>query len=135
MSRIGEIKTEIDVDPLGRVYSGMDDLQVADSANTKDRPVDLSSLSSTAVINAIDKTQWDALVQADRDRIWNLIHMGDLNPFGIEEKIFVDVFGVATATIVNLAALRRTTNAQTRGQELGLGAIQESEVIRARSLP
>jgi len=128
------LKTEIDTDPLTRGYAGMNDAAVADSLNNViDRTLNKTSMSSSEVFNAIDKAELDALTAADESRIWNVLSMGTLNPFGLEADIFVDVFSdVDSPTITALQSAREIDI--SRGVQLRLGVVREGTVAQARAL-
>jgi hypothetical protein len=127
------LNEELTNDPLGRGYSGMNDAEAAADLNTVYRTQNVESMEATVIANVIDKTQWDGLSDTDKDIIWNLLHMGTLNPWGIEADIFVDVFGAGSATITALAALR--VEDISRAAELGLGEVSEGDVQKARAYP
>lgn len=121
---------EIDLDPLGRGYSGMTDTQIAADLNTEYRTRNLERLSATEVFNAIDKSEWDLLLETHRATIFNLLHMGQLNPFGVEASIFVDIFGGGSTTISDLSDMR--TEAVSRAAELGFPRIYIHHIETAR---
>lgn len=123
--------TEINNDPLGRGYSGMTNSQIANSLNTQNRPQNRVTMSSTEVINAIRASEFNALTSASQQRIWDTLHLGTLNPFGIEATIFTGVFGVSSCTINLLQALRVANI--SRAQEIGLGLVAEGQVVKAKA--
>ena len=125
------LKEELTNDPLARGYSGMTDKQATDDLNTVDRTTNKAILSGTEVLNAIPKTVLLALSATDRQRVWDVVHMGDVNPFGIEADIFIDIFGAGSITIIALQALR--LNNVSRGVELNIGHVKEGYVGRARA--
>lgn len=128
--KIALLKSEITTDPLARGYSVMTNEQIATDMNTIYRTSNKALMTATEVLNAISKTEFDALTVADQTKIWNVLHIGNVNPFGIEADIFVNVFGAGSATITNLKAARK--NNITRGQELGIGKITVGNVIQAK---
>ena len=84
------LKTEIDTDPVTRGYAGMDDAAVADSlSNVIERSLNKATMTSSEVINAIFEADFDALILADQNRIWNVLGMGELNPFGLEADMLL----------------------------------------------
>ena len=127
MSFLGE---EVTNDPLGRGYNGpgsenlgpdpMTDQELVDSLNAVNRSRDRTSMTASEVLNAVDKTEWVALIDAERQQIWDILHMGEVNPFGIEADLFQDIFGGST-TITALQAIR--VEAISRAQELGVGVV------------
>ena len=140
MANIAALKAEIDADPLTRGYAGMTDAQVAADINTAYRQINRESMSSSEVMNAINIGEFNALSTADRQNIWNVLHLGgsglagggNINPFGVEATIFTNAFGGGSATITALAAARKET--VTRAQELSLGRVGEGTVAEARAL-
>ena len=128
---IDALRTEIDTDPLTRGYAGMSDEQVADSLNNViNRKQNKTAMTASEVFNAIDKTEFDALSNANEAKIWNVLSMGTLNPFGLEAAIFTDVFSDGSTTITALKAARKTD--VSRGVELGLGFVRPGNVLEAR---
>ena len=86
------LKGEITTDPLTRGYSGMTDAQIADDLTTAYRERNLDRLDASTVFNAIDKAEYNALSDANKAMVWNILHLGEINPFGLESDIFVDIF-------------------------------------------
>lgn len=125
------LKAELINDPLARVYGGMTDQQVVDSLNTKDRSRNRSSLTGSQVLNAVDAAEWAALTDAKRRTAWDVVHMGTINPFGIEQTLFVGVFGGGSATISALSEARE--EAISRATEIGLRTVKEVHVQRVRA--
>lgn len=113
------LRDEIQNDPLGRGYSGMTDAEVADDLNTQYRTRNRSTLTASEIVNAVDLSEWNALDDVQRQIVWNLLHMGAINPFGVEATILVNVFGAGSNTIAVLAEAR--VENISRAQELGLG--------------
>lgn len=132
MSVISILKTEITTDPSGAGYSGMSDLVVANELNARDKFRNRTTMQASEVFNAIDKTEFDALTTIQEEQIWNVLHLGFINPFGIEAQIFISIFGGGSTTISTLASLRRET--VSRGTILGLPRIREGDVKQARAI-
>jgi len=130
MADIVKLKTEIDTDPLARGYSGMSDAAVAVDINTVYRTVNKDTMTGTEVLNAIVKSEFNALTAENKQLVWDLIHLGTLNPFGLEASLLTDAFGGGSSTITALAALRKTN--VSRAEELGLGHVYEGHVQEAR---
>jgi hypothetical protein len=126
------LKDEIINDPLTRGYSGMSDQQIADDLNTQYRERNLDRLDGSTVFNAVDKTEFNALTDADKQIVWNILHLGGVNPFGLEADIFVDIFGGGSQTITDLAAIRKEP--QSRAAELLLPFVWEGFVKDAKAL-
>jgi hypothetical protein len=130
MADIAKLKIEITTDPLGRGYAGMTDAQVVTDINTVYRTTNKATMTGSEVLNTIVKTEFNALTAANKQLVWDLIHLGALNPFGIEADLLIDIFGAGSATIIALAAARK--NNVSRAEELGLGNIREGHIQEAK---
>lgn len=109
-----------------------DDAIAADEINVVNRTVNKTSMTGSEVANAIDIAEFDALSAGDEQLVWNVIHIGDINPFGVEATIFTAVFGGGSTTITTLAAVRKTD--VSRAVELGIGPVKPGHVAEARRL-
>jgi hypothetical protein len=127
---IAVLKAELTDDPLARGYTGMNDAAAAASLNAVNRTTSKSSMTGSEILQAIDETEYLALTDLQRDRVWQILHLGTVDPFGVERDLMVGIFGNESATIVALAAAR--TNAVSRGAELGLGFVAPGNVENAR---
>jgi len=127
---IDVLKTELTGDPLSRGYSGMTDAEAAADLNTVYRTRNKTSLSGSEVLNAVDAAQWAGLTDAQRQTVWNIVHLGTVDPFGVEATLMIGVFGAGTATITALAASRVET--VSRAAELGLGLVYPGHIENAR---
>jgi hypothetical protein len=118
---MADLKTELATDPLGRGYDAMSDQEAADDLNSiypspDTRTRDRASLTASEVYNAVDQAGWAALSTADQQEVWNILHMGEVNPFGREAVRFTSIFGGGSATITALKVAR--VESITRAQEL-----------------
>lgn len=125
------LKAELDNDPLARGYAGMTNQQVADDLNTVYREVNRTEMTGSEVLNQINKAEFNALSAADQQRIWDILHLANLNPFGVESTLMIDIFGGGSSTITTLQAARKQP--VSRGVELGLGIVGEGDVWDARN--
>lgn len=91
---------------------------------------DRSSMTGTEVLNAINGDEWATLTDAQRDTIWNILHLGTLNPFGVEATLMSGIFG-ASATITALQTAR--VESVSRATLLGLSFIYPGHVEIARA--
>lgn len=123
------LKTEITNDPLTRGYSGMSDLAIATDLNTVYRTSNKTIMTATEIFNAINKAEFNALTDSNKQMTWDILHLGDVNPFGLEADLFQDIFGAST-TITTLQTLR--VNNISRGVELNIGNVREGNVWEAR---
>ena len=133
MTGITLLKSEIDSDPLSRGYSGMSNIQVADDINQKIRSRDKLSLDSSELLDSIESSALMALTGDKATRVWGVLSMNSVDPFGIAADVFIDAFGGGSNTIITLAALR--IESISRAQELGYpGYVREGHVEMARAL-
>jgi len=126
------LKDEIDNDPLVRGYATMTDVEVADDINAVYRQRNRETMMASEAFNAIVKLEFNALNDVNQQLVWDIIHMGELNPFGLEADIFVDIFGAGSGTITALKDIRKEDI--SRGEELGLGVVYASYVAEARAM-
>ena len=124
------LKAELTADPLSRGYSGMSDSAAAADLNTVYRTRPKDTMTGSEILQAINKTEFTALTAANKQLVWDLLHLGTLNPFGVEAALFVDAFGGGSATIAALAAAR--VDDVSRGEELGLGTVYPGDIENAR---
>jgi len=86
-------------------------------------------MTASEVLNAVDIAEWNSLTDAQRQQIWDVLHIGGINPFGVEAIIFQNVFGTST-TITTLQAAR--VEQISRATELGLGIVKVGHVGEVR---
>ena len=102
----------------------------AGELNAVNRTTNKTSMSGSEIINAVDKAEFIALTNAAEAQFWNVVHLGDLNPFGIEADLLIDIFGGGSTTIIALQALRK--NSVSRAVEIGLGGVRVGHELEAR---
>jgi hypothetical protein len=127
-----KLRTELTTDPLGRGYAGKAAADAAADGNEIYRTRPRPTMTGSAVLNAIDTTEWLALEGDDRQAVWNIIHLGTLDPFGIEATLMIQAFGAESQTIQNLATARQEPI--SRWAELGLGSVREGTIQQARAI-
>lgn len=130
MSRIDILRAELTDDPLTRGYSAMSDAAAAIDLNIMYRTRNLDTLTGSEVLNAIDKTEFNAKTDAEKQQVWDILHLGTINPFGLEAALFTDIFGGGSVTIAALQAIRKED--VSRGEEIGWGFVGHSDVEDAR---
>ncbi len=108
-----------------------DDATAAGQLNAVNRTMNKATMTGSEVFNSVDAGQWSGLTDADKQIVWDIVHLGTINPFGVEQTIMVSVFGATSATITALAAAR--VNNVSRAMELGLGYVRAGNVGEARS--
>ena len=134
MGAAQELIDEIVNDPNTRSYSGMTDQQIFDDLHnttlgaTRPRAV----MTASEVYNQIVEAEMDLLSAEDQDKIWNILHLGDINPFGLEATVFQTVFGDpgSSTTVDNLQSAR--LEPISRVTQLGLSGVTVGEIHRAR---
>lgn len=126
------LKIEIDTDPLARGYSGMTNIQIANSLNTANRTVNVTAMSGSEVLNNIADAEYTGLTDARRQILMQLLGIGILNPWGKEAQVLIHIFGAGSTTIANLSAARVKT--VSRATELGLGYVYPGDIQCAKAL-
>lgn len=126
MARI--LEDEISGDPLGRGYSGMDDVALLTSLNTADRSRNRTSMTGREVKVSVNVTEYNLLSDAKKQQFIELTasnDLGDLDSgldlFGTDRDILIDIFGGGSTTVSNLATARVETI--SRGVEIGFGEV------------
>lgn len=128
------IKTELDTDPLGRVYSGMSDVEAADDLNTEYRVVDNQRISNTQLYEGTDETEYgalDAVGKADYDLIMSLDGIDVTGGSRARTKLMA-LFPGGSTTRANLVPLLQII--VSRGVEIGVGEVSAADVGYARTL-
>jgi len=128
MADIAKLKAELTGNP--NRYSEMTDEAAAADLNTAYRERNKNSLTATEVLNAVVPAEFNALSDTVQRRIWDVLHIGDINPFGVEATLFIAAFGAGSVTIANLAKIRKEKI--SRAVELGLGFVYPGHVQNAR---
>ena len=135
------LKEEVTVDPLVRGYNGpgsqnsgpgpMSDQAVADDINTAYRTRDRTSMTASDILNSVDTTELAALSVAGATEFWRILGMGEVNPFGVEATLMIDLFGVGSTTIAQLKVDRKEPI--SRARELGFAPPIASDVATDRA--
>lgn len=132
---MGQIQTLIDEltnDPLNIGYSGMSDFDVKESLNTKVYTKNKTSLTNIELLEAIESSALLALTGDKALRVWGVLGMQSIDPFGVSVSIFIDAFGAGSVTVNALKALRKESI--SRAQALGYpGVVREGHVQMARA--
>lgn len=135
MTDLAALNSELTVDPLTRGYSGMTDLQAANSLNdTVDRVVQKALVAGWEAFQATVDTEFDAMAASDRQEWLGICSIDSLEPANGKPaaSTVLRLFGGGSATVTALQALRQDT--VNRATELGLGRISEGDVNHARNL-
>jgi hypothetical protein len=126
---IDALKAELLGDHPGTGPYDADDTVAAGQLNEVNRSRNKDSLTGSQVLNAIDHAEFLGKSAEQQQRIWDILHLGELNPFGREADLMTSIFG-ASATITALQALR--VEAVSRAVEIGLGVVKVGHVQEAR---
>ncbi len=108
-----------------------DDSIAAGQLNAMNRTRNKTSMTGSEVINAIVPAAWNALTAVDQQKVWNIAHLGTVNPFNIEATMLMDIFGAGSDTITALKAAR--VNNVSRAEELGFGLVKTGHIEQARA--
>ncbi len=127
---ITALKAELAIGHPGTGPYDSDAELAAGQLNAVNRTKNRSSMTASEVVNAFDSGEFNALTEAQQTTVWNVVHIGDINPFGIEATLLTSVFGVSSTTIENLAALRKDD--VSRADEIGLGLVRPGNILEAR---
>lgn len=128
---IDALKTELTAGHPDTGAYNADDALAADQLNAVNRKINRESMTGSEIINALDKTEYLALSDVKKDRVWQVCHLGTVNPFGVEADLFIDIFGAGSASITALQAARQDD--VSRAVELGFGVVKVGYVQQARS--
>lgn len=131
---MGILADELTGDPLERGYAAMSDAEAAADLNMKYRTRNRGAMSASEVLNAVDQTEYadPAFTAEKKAAFWGLLGIGELNPFGVEAQIMVQLFGGTSGTISALQQIR--VESVTRGVELGLGHVKVGHVQEVRGV-
>lgn len=125
------LENEIQNDPLVRGYTGMTDVEVANSLNdTEDRPRNKASMSGREVMDEVVDSEYDGLTSAQKTQFISLTSGGDLDPFGFAANVVKNIFGNPSNTLTALAAAR--VELVSRAEELGFGEVTFQQVWEIR---
>ena len=136
--KIAAIAAELTNDPLGRGYSGMNDVQAFQSlTGTIDRVVSKDSMTAQEIAEAIDQAEFEALVDAKYRLVQTILSWEGSIPVGpgtVAREWMVNAttgaFPNGTTTFTNLSAAVQTT--VSRAEELKLGGVVLGDVQNAR---
>ncbi len=132
------IKAELDAGhpgPVGNpgiVPYDVDDAIAAGQFNAVNRTLNRTSMTGSEVLNAIDAAEWGTRTAEQKQVVWDIVHLGDINPFGVEVTLMTSAFtGAGGVTMAELNAARKDN--VSRAVELGLGFIYPGHIEQARA--
>ncbi len=132
MANLQVLKTEIDTDPDGRAYSGMDDAEVALDMNIKRKARNRELMTGAEAYGLTDPTEYTALGDLAKSQWLAFCAIESLDPFGPAAQVVIDLFPGAGTTIGNLQTARVETI--SRGVEIGFGEVSPGHVTDARAI-
>lgn len=103
----------------------MTDTQLLTSLNTADIPRDRTSMTGREVKGAVVKADYIALTDAKKEQLIQLIKRDDLDLFGLDKDILVDIFGAGETADALLAA---RVESISRATEIGWGTVTEKDL-------
>ena len=129
---LAALKAELDAGHPDTGAYNVDDALAAGELNAVNRTKPKSSMSGSEIINAVDTAEWGTRTADQQQVVWNVVHLGDVNPFGVEATLIQNAFtGAGGVTVTALAAARAP--AASRAVELGIGFIYPTHVTHARA--
>jgi len=130
---IAKLKAELTNDPLGRGYAGMTDAECAEDLNTAYRQLNKTSMTGSEVVNQVVPAEWSDLTDAQKADFWDIVHLGNINPHGVEATMLITIFGAGSDTITALAAARKYYATRASEAAVGFGVVYPSHVTATRS--
>ncbi len=128
---LAELKAELlSGHPDTGSYSGNATAAAAE-LNAENRIRNRESVTGSEVLSAIDEAEFLAASAEQRQLVWDLLHLGTLNPWGREADLLVGIFGAGSATLTALALIR--VEPISRATELGFETVEAGHVQRARA--
>lgn len=131
MADIAKLKTELLAGHPDTGAYNADDALAAGELNAVNRTTNKTEMTGSEVMQSVVPAAFLALSAAEKQRVWDILHLGTLDPFGIEADLMVDIFGGGSATITALVADR--VNNVSRAVELGIGFVYPGHVQNARA--
>lgn len=130
-SQLPALKAEITTDPQAIGYAAViaDHVAIAKLLNKKGRSIDRKSLTSGTLVSCLDKTEFTALVAADKAYL-NLFVTPSEVPMTIDvRQALRTLFPAGSKTRQNIN--QATKDDSSRAEELGFGRVTESDVANA----
>lgn len=116
--------------PVTGVYNANATL-AASQINAENVLVPKDTMTGSEILQSINAGEWAALTNAQQQLVWDIVHLGTINPFGVEATLITGVFPDGGLTLVALAAARQELVSQAT--KLGLGRPTAGEIERARA--
>jgi len=131
MGKLETIKAELDGNvPL---YSALTNAEAATELNAVNKPRNRATMSGKEVKDKITVVDWDSRLPDQQNQLLSLFARDDLDPFGIDQHIFVQNMAGSTGDSVAALAVARVETV-SQGRIIGVGFVSEGDVFHARSL-
>lgn len=114
----------------------MSDAEAAADLNAAYRTRKRTYMSSAEIYEEIVPSEFQALSDAQKAYVRDILGLGegvDVQPDSQARAVMIQIFGVGSTTLSNLAAA--LDESVSRAQELGLGTVTAGDVQRARAYP
>ena len=127
---MSKLQDELLIDPLNRGYASLTDKHVLANMRLKNRIRLRKNFSKGDVMRQVVKSDFDVLTPIQEELFWNVIHLDNLGPSGLELEILTTIFGTTSTTTENLNTAKNET--VTRIEELVLGNVKVGHIHDAR---
>lgn len=108
------------------------DETAAGQLNAVNRTTNKTSMTGSEILNAVHAGEWGTRTADQKQTVWDIVHLGTVNPFGVEATLMTAAFvGAGGATIAALVAAR--VNHVSRAVERELGPVKVGHVAQARA--
>ena len=132
MPDIAKLKVELDAGHPGTGAYNADDELAAGELNAVNRTKTRDTVAGSEILNATDDAEYGALTAVQKNDWLALCGIESIDTAsGVAKSMEADLFGAATTTRTNLAAVR--SPAVSRAVELGLGVIKVGYVQQVRA--
>jgi hypothetical protein len=91
------------------------------------------TMTGSEVLQAVDLEELTALSATDQRVVWDVLHLGVLDPAGAEATLLLGAFGQQSNTIAALKQARQEPT--SRALELQLGRVRVAHVLEAEAHP
>lgn len=120
--------------PTTGVPYDADDAVAATQLNEENVSINKKTMTGSEILNAVDPGEWATRSDEQKQSVWNIVHLGEINPFGVEATLMTGAFS-GTPDGLTIAALVEARKIKvSRAMELGLSNIRAGTVAQARAL-
>ena len=114
------------------LYDGTTDQEAADELNAVDKVVDVETVTSQQIFEAVVPAEYTALTSDQKTMFWGILGMGDIYVNNTNTRIAITSLFSPGDTLSALADLQ--TQTISRATELGLGFVYAGHIQNARAL-